>query len=101
MNMNTKLSQSPVSTTGENQPHYPKHFTGNTLTRVKRMFANEQDYKEHMNNLYRTRAGLLTILEHRPDLNETVGRQFDTLNKLIAALLPDHPSEYPYPPYYV
>lgn len=72
------------------------YFTNSTEIRLNEMFGSERDYKIHMNNLWKTRAGLYTIMETRPELTEVIRMQFGTLNELINALLPD---KLPYPPY--
>lgn len=79
----------------------PKHFSTYQRAKVSALFERENEYKRHMNNLYRTREGLSFLLQNRPELAEIIQPQFDTLNYLINALLPPHPSDSPgYPPYH-
>jgi hypothetical protein len=76
-----------------------KHFTKVNVRKLKLMFCTETAYKTHMNNLYQTRKGIHKLMEDRPEMAETVKPMFDTLNYLVDALLPAHPSTFPYPPY--
>ena len=54
------------------------------------MFKDNKDFIQHLANLKHTVRGLYRIVETRPDLMETVGPQFDTLNELIGVLLTNH-----------
>lgn len=58
--------------------------------RLVNMFKDNGDFIRHLTNLKRTREGLNKIHELRPDLNEAIKPQFDTLNELIGILLSNH-----------
>ena len=51
------------------------------------LFKTEEDYREIMQSLWRTRAGLYKIMEDRPVMKEAVMPQFRAVNRLISALL--------------
>lgn len=76
-----------------------KHFNQHQRAKLSAMFDRVNEYKKHMNNLYKTREGLYTIMNTRSDLCEAVRPQFDTLNYLIDALLPIRQADFPFPPY--
>jgi hypothetical protein len=78
----------------------PKHFNQVQRAKVSAMFDQENEYKKHMNNLRTTLLGLSGLLDNRPDLEEVIKPQFDSLNLLYYSLLPDNPTDYPYPPYH-
>lgn len=54
------------------------------------MFKDNSDFMRHLANLKRTREGLYKIHELRPDLDNAIQPQFDTLNELIGILLSNH-----------
>ncbi|MCB0649559.1 MAG: hypothetical protein KDC49_22980 [Saprospiraceae bacterium] len=73
------------------------NFAITNLDQIQKVFMNESDYRRHINNLCKTRKGLSIIIEARPDLESELMDQFETLNLLVAALLPDNPKDYPGP----
>lgn len=75
------------------------YFNADTLQRLNSLFRREKDYRRHMTSLWITRRQILNLIKARPELSSALKPQFDTLNELIAALLPNHPSDYPRPPY--
>lgn len=70
-------------------------FTNNQMSNIRALFSSDIEYKKHLNNLWKTRRALVKIIEIRPELKEDIRPQFDTLNNLIAALLPQRPADYP------
>lgn len=54
---------------------------------LDRLFETEEDYREIMQALWKTRAGLYKIMEDRPVMEEAIKPQFQAVNKLIGALL--------------
>ena len=57
----------------------------------EKAMSSKNDFEEHMANLWKTRQGLCTIMERRPELKEVIMPQFTTLNELIGSLINDRP----------
>lgn len=71
------------------------YLSDEMIRRFKKLFRTEEDYTNHMRNLYNTRKGLYTILEEREDLKHIIQPQFHTLNELIGLLLMDEGFQHP------
>ncbi|UCA62119.1 hypothetical protein KB553_11510 [Chryseobacterium rhizoplanae] len=65
------------------------YLSDEKIESLKMFFKDKDCYLEIMKNLYKTRNGLYSIIEKRPDLKEKVYPQFHTLNNLIGTLLID------------
>ncbi|MGN7758901.1 hypothetical protein ACTJIV_15620 [Chryseobacterium sp. 22532] len=65
------------------------YLSNKKIESLKSFFKDKDCYLEIMKNLYKTRKGLYSIIEQRPDLKEKVYPQFQTLNNLIGTLLVD------------
>ena len=61
------------------------------MERLKRLFDTDEKLSNHLNSLWSTRAGLLKIIETRPDLEQTVLPQYKTINDIIGALISERP----------
>lgn len=59
------------------------------LNKLISLTKDEGAYREFMQSLRKTRNALYTLMERRPDLYESIKPQFESLNNLIGALLPD------------
>jgi len=76
-----------------------KHLSQHQIQNLKSLLSDEKEYRKHIDNLRRTRDGLYNIMETRPELSGIISPQWETLKDIVFALLPKHPSIYPYPPY--
>ena len=63
---------------------------------LRRIFRTEEDYREKMQALWKTRAGLNKIMEEQPQFKEVVKPQLYAINDLIGALYND---DLPHPIY--
>ena len=63
---------------------------------LRKLFKTEDDYREKMQALWKTRAGLNKIMEEQPQFREAVKPQLYAINDLIAALFND---QLPHPIY--
>lgn len=55
------------------------------------LFADKEDLRNHLDNLWKTRSGLYAILESKPELKEIIAPQFHTINSIIGAIIEEHP----------
>ena len=62
-------------------------LTGYNYNLLTRLFETEEDYREIMQALWKTRAGLYKIMEEKPMLEDAVRPQFHAINEIIGALL--------------
>lgn len=65
------------------------YLSNEKIENLKSFFKDKNSYLEIMTNLYKTRKGLYSIIEQRPDLKDQIHPQFQTLNHLIGNLLTD------------
>ena len=61
------------------------------MERLNRLFDTDEKLSSQLNNLWSTRAGLLKIIETRPDLKKVILPQFQTINNIIGALISERP----------
>ena len=58
---------------------------------LNELFEKEEDFKEHVDNLWQTRSGLHCIFENRPDLKDALLPQLKTLDAIISTLIEERP----------
>ncbi|MAG87706.1 MAG: hypothetical protein CMP12_06140 [Zunongwangia sp.] len=61
------------------------------MEELNNLFKNNEDFKKHVDNLWKTREGLHFIYESRPDLRTSILTQLKTLNEIIGALIKERP----------
>lgn len=63
----------------------------NELKNLNKFFGTDENFKKHIDNLWKTRQGLYTILERNPELQTMIAPQYHTINNLIGVLIEDRP----------
>ncbi|MEH6658669.1 hypothetical protein [Leeuwenhoekiella marinoflava] len=58
---------------------------------LEQLLSNDTDLSNHLDNMWKTRAGLMQIIETRPELKKVILPQFETLNNIIGAIIKDKP----------
>lgn len=64
-------------------------LNNHNLIKLNNIMKNESSYVVFMQNIRKTQNGLLSIMRSRPELVDSIKPQFDALNHLISALMPD------------
>ncbi|KAB1068045.1 hypothetical protein F6U93_07870 [Tamlana haliotis] len=62
---------------------------------LNELFKTDEDFPKNIDNLWKTRKGLQTIYENRPDLKSEILPQLQTINNIIDRLIQDrsyHPN---------
>jgi hypothetical protein len=65
-------------------------LTPKNITKIQKLFATENDYREMMQSLRETRNGLFKIYEEQPRYSKAILPKMKALNNLISALLVDN-----------